>query len=226
MYLWRVFLIRPFAAVSVIICMATIYACWTILKRRSHHKLDRFLIGFLGLLSVYEGMRVLEACRLLVLRESTDVHDMLELVVVIFYLMAIVILRLSSDERLNTNLELRLARAAPPKTVAMSEISGAELERADKNLHQLAWALPQLSDGAFKLYTYLWIQAAQNSGRASVDTEELLSACGKSSSHLAACASELENLGAGIKFSSGEQTEVVLPSPEQIGQFRSPVAAN
>ena len=46
--------------------------------------------------------------------ESTDVHDMLELVVVIFYLMAIVILRLSSDERLNTNLELRAESAARP----------------------------------------------------------------------------------------------------------------
>jgi len=225
MYLWRVFLIRPFAAMSVLICLATILSCWSLLKKRAQHNLDRFLIGFLGLLSIYEGLRVLEACGLLTLPASAHFSDMIELVVTAFYLMAILILRLSSDDRLNTNLQLRLAQAAPPKPTALLEPSASESEREDKTVQQLAWALPKLSDGAFKLYAYLCLHAglragshaAHGAGRTSVDTEELLSVCGKTSAGLTACFREIEDIGAHVKLLPGNTAEVEIPAPPQFG---------
>jgi hypothetical protein len=208
MYLWRVFLVRPFAAMSVLICLATILSCWSVLKKRAHHTIDRFLIGFLGLLSIYEGLRVLEACGLLALPASAHLNDMIELVVTAFYLMAILILRLSSDDRLTTNLQLRLAQAAPPKAESVGDS-----EREERTAHQLAWALPKLSDGAFKLYVYLWLRADHTSGRVSVDTEKLRSACGKSQAGLADCFGELEDIGAHVKLLPGNAAEVEISSP-------------
>ena len=60
MFLWRVFLVQPFAAVSILVCLAAIFSCVALNRKRSHRPSDRFLIACLGLLSIYQGMRVLQ----------------------------------------------------------------------------------------------------------------------------------------------------------------------
>ena len=111
MYLWHLFLIKPFAALSILICMVTIFSLFSLERRRPHHKTDRFLIGFLGLLSVYQGMRILESAGLVTLSANAKLDDAIELMVTVFYLLAALLLRLSSVNRLDAESALRLARA-------------------------------------------------------------------------------------------------------------------
>ena len=61
LYLWHIFTIKPLAAVSIVLCLATILSCVMLERKRPHQGADRFLIGFLGLLSVYQAIRILHA---------------------------------------------------------------------------------------------------------------------------------------------------------------------
>ena len=56
----------------------------------------------------------------------------------------------------------------------------------------------------------MWLHADQATGRASVDSEDLLSVCGKSYAGLTDCFSELEDIGARIKFVPGNTAEVEI----------------
>ena len=193
MYIWHVFLVRPFAALSLLICLAAIFSCWTVLRKPARHHFDRFLIGFVGLLSIYQGLRLLRDCGLLSLPASTGLSDAVELLVTAFYLMATMILRLSSNDRLDADSALRLAKAAPPP--APLAVLGAPDHEIVQNLK---WALPRLSDGAFKLYAYLNLHADHPSGRVTVNDRDLLVNCGRTEADEAAFFSELQALGTSV----------------------------
>jgi hypothetical protein len=139
---------------SILICLAAIFSCWSVLRKPARHLFDRFLIGFVGLLSIYQGLRLLRDCGFLTLPSNKELGDAVELLVTAFYLMATLILRLSSNDRLDADSTLRLAKAAPPAPPLLAPVASAAGPE-NEILENLAWALPRLSDGAFKLYAFL-----------------------------------------------------------------------
>jgi hypothetical protein len=154
MYLWHVLLVRPFVALSILICLATILSCWLVLREQVHRDgLDRFLSGFVGLLSIYQALRLFANCGLLTFPGNSQFTDAVELCVTALYLVTTLIIRLSINNRMSMDSQLRLAKAAPP-LVCFKEVP-EEIIVEKKILESLAWALPQLSGDTFRLYAYL-----------------------------------------------------------------------
>jgi len=194
MYLWHVFLIKPFAALSIIICLATIFSLFSLERRRPFYSTDRFLIAFLGLLSVYQGMRILQSAGLVNMSSNARVDDAIELIVTVLYLVAALLLRLSSVNRMDAESALRLQSAAPPRTSRPE--AAIEAPRPANPVEKLGWILPKVSDGAFKLYAYLSIQADSSKGLISVSEDELESHLGKSAGEIQGHLRELERVAA------------------------------
>ncbi len=159
--LWNVLAAKPFAVLSVVVCLATIASCISLKRRYMTHVADRFLVGFVGLLAIFQGLRIVQSLGLLPLPSSGGVSDLVDLVVTLLYFQAPMVLRLSSYDRLSTDFELRLARAAPPKTAPLLP-EARENPKVDKAaLDALASALPELSPPAFKILACLWLQSLQ-----------------------------------------------------------------
>jgi len=214
MYLWRVFLVKPLAALSIVVCMVTIFACFRLERRRPTQKSDRFLIAFLGLLAIYQGMRILESAGLVALSINATLDDAIELLIAMFYLIAAMLLRFSSINRLDAESAFRLVRAAPPR---LGETTSRELtvSKSPPSFDNLAWALPRLSDGGFKLYSYLWMHA-DAAGRAAVQAAELQLQLKRSLSELESYYAELERTGATVAKRDGGWVEFELvqgPAP-------------
>jgi len=131
MSIWHLFLIRPFVALAILICPVAVLSCWSVLHKRAHKSFERFLIGFVGLLSISQSVRLLRDCGLLTLPSSQQFNDAIELLVAAFYLLATRTLLLSSDDRVGVGLALRLAKAAPPKIA--TSIATVPLETAEGN---------------------------------------------------------------------------------------------
>ncbi len=209
MYLWRVFLVRPFAALSVLTCLAALLMCWSVVRKRAHQRVDRFLVGFVGLLAVSQGLRLLRDCGVLTLPANAQLNDMVELLITAFYLMATLVLKLSSIDRMNADFLLRMARAAPPKPLG---IPAPPLESAPSKGEiqgSLTRALPGLSEGAFKLYAYLCMHLDNPVfSQVKVNRQELLRNCGCSESDFARHASELEVLGTAVVRPQESSTEI------------------
>lgn len=189
MYLWHIFTIKPLAAVSIVLCLATILSCVMLERKRPHHGADRFLIAFLGLISVYQATRILHAAGIMTLSVNAKLDDAIDLSVAGFYLLATFMLRFATGNRLDDESAMRLARAAPPR----SQVRNPEMEL---DLVRLAWALPRVSDGAFKLYVYLCLRQEPASGWAALSSADARLQLGKSTDELDRCLTELEKAGA------------------------------
>ena len=190
MFLWHIFRIKPFAAISILLCLTTILACFLLERRRPQQSSDRFLIGVLGLLSVYQGMRILQGVGLLSIAIGPTIDDAIELLITAFYLMAALMLRLSSVNHLEAESAIRLAHAAPPR-------SSRQLEPVrDFSLDSISWAMPRVSDGAFKLYAYLCLRAGYANGRVPVGVQDIRLQLGKTREELESCLFELQKAGA------------------------------
>lgn len=170
---WNVFAAKPFAVLSVLVCLATIASCISLKRRYMTHVADRFLVGFVGLLAIFQGLRIVQSLGLLPLPSTGGMNDLVDLVVTLLYFQAPMVLRLSSYDRLSSDFELRLARAAPPKTAPLlpevHEHSGVDKAA----LNALASALPQLSPPAFKILAHLWLQSLQASSPEVSDHAEI-----------------------------------------------------
>lgn len=172
MYLWRVFLVKPLAALAIVVCLATIFACFKLERRHPRNRSDKFLIAFLGLLSVYQGFRILESVGLLAISINSQLDDAIELLVTTFYLIAAMLLRFSSLDRLDDESAFRLARAAPPRLSPDVTARDLPVPKGAATLDALACALPRLSDGAFKLFAYLCVIASP-AGKTTVQVSDL-----------------------------------------------------
>ena len=170
---WNVFAAKPFAILSVFICLATIASCISLKRRYMTHVADRFLVGFVGLLAIFQGLRIVQSLGLLPVPSSGGVSDLVDLVVTLLYFQAPMVLRLSSYDRLNSDFELRLARAAPPKTAPLLPES-QEPPTIDKTrIDGLSLALSELPPPAFKLYAHLWLQSLETSSREKSEDAEI-----------------------------------------------------
>jgi hypothetical protein len=189
LYLWHIFTIKPLAAVSIVLCLATILSCVTLERKRPHNGADRFLIAFLGLLSVYQAIRILHAAGIVHLSVNAKLDDAIDLSVAGFYLLATVMLRFATVNHLDAESAMRLVRAAPPR----SQLRNPEMER---DLARLTWALPRVSDGAFKLYAFLCLRQDPSSGVPETSSADVRLQLGKSKDELDRYLAELEEAGA------------------------------
>jgi hypothetical protein len=208
-YLWHVFLIRPLAACSILVCVATIFACFRLERKRPQQKSDRFLIAFLGLLAIYQAMRILESVGLLAMSLNANLDGAIELMVAMFYLVAAMLLRFSSINRLDAESAFRLVRAAPPRLSPDATAKDLPVPRNSLALDGLAWALPRLTDGAFKLYAYLYV-SADSAGRAIVFDRDLQLRMKRSQNELDGYCAELEQAGAATIRRDGGRLEVKI----------------
>ena len=197
MYLWRVFLVKPFAAVAILVCLATIFSCFALNRRRTRKKVDRIMIGALGLLSVYQGLRILQGAGLVTVSMNAAVDDAIELLVTVFCLIGTLMLRFSSRDTLDVESAIRLANAAPPRSNhPFEKLRDGDRPNDGAILENLAWALPELSDGAFKLYAYLCLRADPVTGRLSLNQGDLRLRIGTSGVDPEAYFKELQAAGA------------------------------
>ncbi len=226
-YLWHIFLIKPLAALSIVVCLVTIFACFRLERKRPQQKSDRFLIAFLGVLTIYQGMRILQSAGVLPISVNSHLDDAIELLIATFYLIAAMLLRFSSINRLDAESAFRLARAAPPRLSPDVTSRDLPIPKHGLALDGLAWALPRLTDGAFKLYAYLYVNA-DAAGRASVQDREIQSRMKRSLNELESYYTELERSGAatirreagrleveigrGSAVSAGQLTQTALPA--------------
>ena len=175
LFLWHIFLVKPFAAVSLVVCLITIFFCFSLERKRPQQASDRFLIGVLGLLAVWQGLRILQGAGLVALSLGAKTDDAIELVVTAFYLMASLMLRFSTVNHLDLESAMRLARAAPPRS---SRQPDAVLKDAAA-IDTLNWAIPRLSDGAFRLFALLCLRVDVSDGTNSAERAGCPAAIGK-----------------------------------------------
>jgi hypothetical protein len=202
--LWHIFKVKPIAALSILLCLITILACVLLERRRPHQRSDRFLIGVLGLLSVYQGLRILQASGIILISIGTTVDDVIELAITGFYLTAALMLRLSAVNHLDAESAMRLARAAPPRHARQGEPA------RDFILETIGWAMPRVSDGAFKLYAFLCLRAGHGSGHVSVGVHDMRLHLGKTVEDVDEHLAELEKAGAVIVTREGTSLNIEL----------------
>jgi hypothetical protein len=187
--LWHAFRVAPSAALAVLICLITIFWCFWLLRRTVYYTLDRFFLGFIGLLSIYQGLRVLKEIGLMTVFSSRILSNFVELAVALLYLLAASIMRLSSEQRRYSDFQFRAAKAEPkqPLKVACPPLP----KQYATPIEQLA---PVLSDPAFKLYFYLCTRSEATTGWVTVD-DSALHALRKDFGEVASLLKELEQHG-------------------------------
>jgi hypothetical protein len=210
--LLHVFLVKPFAALSILVCLATIYSCITLKRGYVTHVADKFLIGLVGLLSIYQGMRVVQAAGLLTLPVNSTLTDLVDLMVMVLFFQAPMMLKASCNDRMTAGFELRLAKAAPPKASPLLQIpaNAERRNRSDLVLESVAWALPKLSDSAFKLFAYLWLRSDPLTRRIVMDAEDCRQQMGRTSGELESSLDELEEAGTCVVRRESDVSEIEM----------------
>jgi hypothetical protein len=130
-------------------------------------------------------------------------------------LAAALLLKLSTDHRLNAESALRLAQAAPPRLSRAAQHAALREEhrRHDHVAENLGWALPRLSDGAFRLYAYLCLRADALSGRLLVDSHDLLLNVGRTEDEASAYFRELQIAGVCVLHLENGVCEAEISAP-------------
>jgi hypothetical protein len=210
-YLWHLFTVKPLEAFSILLCLTTILSCVLLERRRPRQGSDRFLIACLGLLSIYQAIRILHAAGIVTLSVNSKLDDAIDLSIAGFYLVATVMLRFASNNQLEAESAMRLVRAAPPR----SPMRSPEVER---DLDRLTWALPRVSDGAFKLYAYLCLRQDPSSRHPAVSSVDVRTQLGKTKDELDQYLTELEETGAVIVTRDGPNVGIqIVAQPRQPG---------
>ena len=182
MPIWHLLHVSPFSTASLFICLGTIWWCIHLLRRRSHHIADRFLIGFIGLLAVYQGLHALKKAGVLEVHGLWQIDDAVEFLIDSLYLLSAFVLRMSSDDRFVKTFRLRLEEALP-------------LARHLTSQNLLRHLTLSLSDNAFRLYVYLCSDVNRSTFSVETREDELRTALSKSRRALLAGFKELEERG-------------------------------
>ena len=216
----HLFDVSPFLALSFCVCLGTVTWCIILLRRGCHHIADRFLIGFIGLLSVYQSLQILRRGGVLAIPHMRHFDEAVDLLVNSLYLLAALLLRMSNHDRFETIFRLRLAEAQP---VPQLHESLREQPPDPGMLEQIRSAAPGLSGNALKLYLYVCfhmdhrtgvLEATENSllQWASND-RRLLLASFKELREKGLCDVELEHVNRPVRIVSARQSAPGLPLP-------------
>src|SRR5258708_2785513 len=128
MYLVHLFGTSPVVGLSVFVCVATILWC-IFMMRRQQSGPDRILMGVIGFISVYQGLKILKTAGIFTLSLLAGrVDDFADLSISSMYLIAALILKLSAADRATTKLRLRLVEAnETPLALTRGASVGADL---------------------------------------------------------------------------------------------------
>jgi PAS domain-containing protein len=110
LYLAQLFRSNPLMALALLVCLATILWC-IFLTRRQRNSLDKLLTGLLGLIAIYQALRILGDSGLVRLTGIGRVDGWVDFISACLYLAAAVILKISSIDRATTKVHLRLVEA-------------------------------------------------------------------------------------------------------------------
>lgn len=110
MYLVQIFRASPLMGLALCICMATIFWCFLIAKRQLGG-LDKILTGILGFISVYEAVRIMKDSGVILIPGFRQLNGWADFLVASIYLVAALMLKLSSADRVTTKFKLRLVEA-------------------------------------------------------------------------------------------------------------------
>src|ERR1700733_1302364 len=107
LYLAQLLRANPVMALALLICLATILWC-ILLTRRQRNSLDKALTGLLGLIAIYDALRILKDSGIAAFARFRSMEGWVDLVSACLYLMGALILKTSSIERSATKVHLRL----------------------------------------------------------------------------------------------------------------------
>jgi PAS domain-containing protein len=110
LYLVQIFRASPLMALALVMCLATIFWC-ILLARRQQGRLDRMLTGLLGMIAIYEALRVLKECGVIRFPGFQQLNGWVDFIIAGTYLLAGLILKYSGSDRANTKVRLRLVEA-------------------------------------------------------------------------------------------------------------------
>jgi PAS domain-containing protein len=110
LYLVQIFRASPLMALALVMCLATIFWC-ILLARRQQGRLDRALTGLLGMIAIYEALRVLKECGVIRFPGFHHLDGWVDFIIAGTYLLAGLILKYSGSDRANTKVRLRLVEA-------------------------------------------------------------------------------------------------------------------
>jgi len=109
-YLIQIFKASPLAGMALCICLGTILWC-IFLTHRQKHSLDKLLAGLVGLIAIYEALRVLRDAGFGVFTKFEALEGWADFIIASLYLIAVMMLKISSTDRARTKVRLRLIEA-------------------------------------------------------------------------------------------------------------------
>jgi hypothetical protein len=110
MYLVQIFRASPLMGLALCICLTTIFWCFLMAKRQQVG-LDKVLTGVLGLIAIYEAIRVLKDAGVVLFPGIQRLDGWVDFLIASMYFIAALILKVSSSERASTKMRLRLVEA-------------------------------------------------------------------------------------------------------------------
>lgn len=137
MYLAQLLRANPPSAFALLICLTSILWC-ILLARRQRSRLDRILIGLLGLIATYHAIRILKDSGVNAFAHMQTVSAWVDAASAGLYLVAAFILKASSSDHSATKIHLRLAEADEKP----AELTGGLFAPAPDLSHPLLEASP------------------------------------------------------------------------------------
>lgn len=113
MYIPQVFRTDPLAGASVLLCLGTISWCIRVLPKRQGG-IDRFLLGLLGLIAVSQALRILKDAGIWTVSEPIHrLDNFVNLITGGLYMIGVLLMEISSKDRISAQVHLRLLEANP-----------------------------------------------------------------------------------------------------------------
>jgi hypothetical protein len=110
LYLAQLFRANPLMGLALLICLATILWC-ILLTRRQRSGFDKVLTGLLGLIAIYESLRILKDSGFAMFAHFHMLEGWVDFISACLYMLAALILRTSSVDRAATKVHIRLMEA-------------------------------------------------------------------------------------------------------------------
>ena len=108
---------NAFIGLAMCACLAAILWCVLLMPKLARGR-ERFLVGLIGLISIFQGLRILKDAGVWALPRFSTLTDLATLIVSGLYLVALFVVHVFGSEHRRTTLRLRLSEAnEKPPTV-------------------------------------------------------------------------------------------------------------
>ncbi len=137
MPLMQMFRANVFVGLAIITCMVAILWCIFLMSRlvKGH---ERFLVGFIGLIAIFQALRILKDAGVWDHSGASWMTDVATFVVCILYLVALFVVHVFGTDYRRTRVRLRLSEANEKPPAAFGQTKLPELESAREHQGQLS----------------------------------------------------------------------------------------